>query len=401
MLRLTLNSSIQKTALSKHKKLLLEAKKRLEKDPKHEFELLPFQDISNLKNDLKPYIKKFSDVAIVGIGGSILGTEVLYHTLFKHNTGFPHFHFIDSIEPTFIEAFGEKLSNKKKTLFIFASKSGDTLEILSLYKLITSGAPKWFGKSWKDHIMVITENQKGFLYKEAVKNKFKLFELPKNVGGRFSVLTNIGLVPATLMNIDTESLLKGAAKSANSLKKSFKNSLPARLASLMYEMYRKKNKDVFFFFAYADCLKYFNRWVIQLISESLGKNSKTGPLPATAVGPKDQHSMLQLMLDGPKNKFITFLEIDKNHKDFKIGNINFSQILQAEKKGTEHAMTKKKVPNITISVDQLDEENIGELLFVYEEAIALLGYMLGINPFDQPAVELGKKATMEILNKMK
>jgi len=401
MLRLTLNSSIQKTALTKHKKLLLEAKKKLEKDPKHEFETLPFQDISNLKNELKSYVKDFSDIAIVGIGGSILGTEVLYHSLFKHNKGLPKFHFIDSIEPTFIEAFGEKLSNKKKTLFIFASKSGDTLEILSLYRLIIAGAPKWFGKAWKNHVMIITENKKGFLYEEAVKNKFKLFELPKNVGGRFSVLTNIGLIPATLMNIDTEALLKGAAKSANSLKKSFLNSLPSRLASLMYEMYRKKNKDIFFFFAYADFLKYFNRWVIQLISESLGKNSKTGPLPCTAVGPKDQHSMLQLILDGPKNKFVTFLELEKNHRDFKIGKLSFSQILQAEKKGTEHAMTKKKVPNVTVSLEQLDEENIGELLFVYEEAIALLGYMLKINPFNQPAVELGKKATMEILNKIK
>jgi len=401
MLHLTLNSSIQKQALSKHKKLLLKAKEKLSKNPKSEFELLPFQYIANLKKELAPYFKKFSDIAIVGIGGSILGTEVIYHTLAKHNKNLPRFHFIDSVEPTFIAAFGEKLSDKKKTLFIFASKSGDTLEIISNYKLITAGAPKWFGKNWKNHVMVITENKNGLLYKEAIKNFFKLFEIPKDVGGRFSVLTNIGLIPAILMNIDTEKILKGAAKEAKSIEKSFLNSASAKMASLMYEMYRKKNKDIFLFFAYADCLKYFNRWVIQLISESLGKNSKTGPFPATAVGPKDQHSMLQLILDGPKNKFVTFLEIENNEKDFKIGNMKFSDILKAEKKGSEHAMTKKKIPNITIGLSDLDEESIGELFFVYEEAIALFGYMLGINPFNQPAVELGKKATMDILKKIK
>ena len=401
MLHLTLNSSIQKATLTKHKNLLLKAKKQLSKNAKSEFEQLPFQDISNLKKELLPYFKKFSDIAVVGIGGSVLGTEVIYHTLAKHNKNLPNFHFADSIEPTFTATFGAKLSNKKKTLFIFASKSGDTLEIISNYKLIIAGAPKWFGKNWKDHIMVITENKNGFLYKEAIKNSFKLFEIPKNVGGRFSVLTNIGLIPATLMNLDTSKLLKGAAKEAKSIEKSFENSLSAKMASLMYEMYRKKKKDIFLFFAYADCLKYFNRWVIQLISESLGKNSKTGPFPATAVGPKDQHSMLQLILDGPKNKFVTFLEIEQNEKDFKIGNVKFSDILKAEKKGTEHAMTKKKIPNITMGLTELNEEAIGELFFVYEEAIALFGYMLGINPFTQPAVELGKKATIEILKKIK
>lgn len=401
MLKLTLNSSVQKNALTKHKNLLLKAKKKLSKSPKHEFENLPFQDVSNLKKELSPYFKNFSDIAIVGIGGSILGTEVIRHTLMKPNKNLPHFHFIDSIEPTFIASFGDKLSNKKKTLFIFASKSGDTLEIISLYKLITEGAPKWFGKNWKNHIMVITENKNGLLYKEAKQNEFKLFELPKNIGGRFSVLTNIGLIPATLMNIDIEKILKGAARATKSIEKSFLDSLPAKLASLMYEMYRKKNKDIFFFFAYADCLKYFNRWVIQLISESIGKNSKTGPMPATAVGTKDQHSMLQLILDGPKNKFVTFLEIENNDKDFQIGKVKFSEILRAEKKGTEHAMTKKKIPNITIGLTHLNEEAIGELLLVFEESIALFGYMLGIDPFNQPAVELGKKATMDILKKIK
>jgi len=185
------------------------------------------------------------------------------------------------------------------------------------------------------------------------------------------------------------------------INKNFENSLAARIASLMYEMYAKKKKDVFFFFAYADCLKYFNRWIIQLISESIGKNRNTGPLPCTAVGPKDQHSMLQLLLDGPKNKFITFLELENNKHDFKIGNLYFSQILKAQKKGTEKAMTKKNVPNISIELKNLNEEAIGELLVVYEEAVALLGFMLGINPFNQPAVELGKKATMDILKKIK
>jgi len=149
-----------------------------------------------------------------------------------------------------------------------------------------------------------------------------------------------------------------------------------------------------------DALKYFNRWVIQLISESLGKTPKIGPLPMTAIGPKDQHSMLQLLLDGPRDKLIIFLEAEKHKKDFNLGPITFSQILNAEKKGTEKAFITKNIPNLTIKIDELNEESVGGLIYVFEEAIAILGFMMGVNPFDQPAVELGKKATDEILKKL-
>lgn len=150
-------------------------------------------------------------------------------------------------------------------------------------------------------------------------------------------------------------------------------------------------------FPYIDCFEFFNKWTTQLIAESLGKTSKVGPTPLSLIGAKDQHSLLQLLLDGPKDKWVLFFELEKYAKDYIANKFKFSQILKAQKKGTAGALTKKKVPNSTITIEKLDAENLGELIMTFEIAIALAGIMFKINPFNQPAVELGKRITKSIL----
>ena len=389
MLKLHSKSINATQLLKKHEKRIQKAHKSLEKRKLAEFTALPYQDIKPILAQTKPLVGKYSDIVIVGMGGSILGAQMLFHTLKdpKHNLfNKPKFHFIDTLDPRIIKSY-EEILDKKKSLFIFVSKSGGTLETLALFKFIHSGAKKWFGPSWKKHLLVMTENPEGELYKTATKEDLMMIALPKHVGGRYSVLTTSGLVPAILMGLNPQKLLKGAQK----------KNLVNKLSAIFYEMYKNKGKKNLVFFPYINGFEYFNKWSIQLIAESLGKNSKTGPLPISLLGPSDQHSVLQLLLDGPKDKWVAFFDLSKYPKDYRTGNLTFTQILQAEKIGTSKAMDQKKVPNLSFTLEKLDEESIGQLIQTFEEAVALVGEMLGINPFNQPAVELGKKKTKAIL----
>lgn len=382
MLNLQLNNAITKKVLSSYKPRIKKAKISLLKKKFTEFINLPYQNPQQLIKEISPLKNKFTDVVVVGIGGSILGVQMLHEVLYKESIKTPKFHFIDSIDPTLIASFEKPLKNKK-TLFIFVSKSGNTLETVTAFSLISP-------LHKKENIIVVTENKNGLLHKYAQKAGIKVYEMPKYVSGRYSVFTNAGLIPLILMELNVKNLLNGAKRLNHS-------GITETLATLICHMYTKKKKTTLALFPYIDCFEYFNKWTIQLIAESLGKNSKTGPLPISLKGPQDQHSILQLLLDGPKDKWIIFFELNKFEKDYVLNNFKYSQILKAEKIGTEKAMTQKKIPNITISIDKLDEENLGELIFAFETAVALAGELLGVNPFNQPAVEIGKKITKKLL----
>jgi len=383
MLNLTLNNSITKKVLSSYKQKIKKAKLSLLKKKHTEFVKLPYKDPENLLNEILPLKNKFTDVVVVGIGGSILGVQMLHEILYKDSQKTPKFHFIDSIDPNLIASFEKPLKNKK-TLFVFVSKSGNTLETVTAFSLISP-------LHKPEQIIVITENKNGLLHQYAKKKNIRIFEMPKYVCGRYSIFTNAGLIPLILMGIDITKLLNGAKRLNHS-------KISEAITALIYHMYSKKRKTTIALFPYIDCFEYFNKWTIQLIAESLGKSGKVGPLPISLKGPQDQHSILQLLLDGPKDKWILFFELNKFEKDYILGNLKYSQILKAEKIGTEKALTKKKIPNFTISIDKLDEENLGELIFTFEIAVALSGELLKVNPFNQPAVEIGKKITRSLLD---
>lgn len=401
MLKLQTKNAITKETLKKHKTRIENAKKSLIRNKYAEFLLLPTQNTKALADELTPIKKRFTDIVIIGMGGSILGSQMLFHTLGRNNRTTPRIHFIDNIDPDLIASFEKPLA-KKKTLFLFISKSGDTLETVTLFSLIRKGAQKWFGKNWKSHLAVITENEKGTLFKQATGQNLQVYKMPKYVAGRFSVLSTAGLIPAFLMDLDINKLLLGAAKAQTS-----KNA--ENIAILLHHLYTKKKKSTIAIFSYVDQFEYLNKWTIQLIAESLGKSPTFGPLPIGLIGAKDQHSMLQLLLDGPKDKWTLFIEAAERQKDYianhsaNIANhsakkIKFSEILAAQKKGTESALNKKRVPNATLTLEKIDTENLGELIMTFEIAVALTGELFKINAFNQPAVELGKQATKNILN---
>lgn len=354
------------------------------------FQRLPHQDTKELKKTVRPLVNKFQDIVVIGMGGSILGAQMLYHTLKSQKTVKSNFHFIDTIDPDAITEYG-KILDKKNSLFIFVSLSGDTLEVSAIFDIVIKGAPKWFGKTYPKHLLVITGEEQGFLFKQAKKHKIQTLKMPNDVGGRYSVLTVAGLTIAALMGTNINKILAGAAKSQE--ENTYK-----LLSEKIYKNY-KKNKKTIAILPYINSFEYFNRWAVQLISESLGKNSKTGPLPISLIGPRDQHSVLQLLLDGPKDKWVLFIDVKKHNSDFKSLGKTLSEILAAQKKGTETALNRRKIPNATITLEKINEESIGYLIQTFEEAVYLSGKFFKINPFSQPAVELGKKITKELLKK--
>jgi len=318
MLKLYSTSLPLKSITKKYELKLKKAHKILNASKAKAFLGLPKQDAKEITKQTTSLLKKFEDIVIVGMGGSILGSQMLFKTLKPRFYNFlndtikkksTRIHFIDTLDPHLLLSYGDIL-NKKHTLFIFISKSGDTLETSSLFELINKGATKWFGKNFREHLLIMTENKEGHLYKEAIKNRLHIIPLPKNIGGRYSVLTEAGLIPATFMNIDIKNLLKGAQNTSQ----------VDTLAATIYHMYKAKDKKTLVFFPYVSGLEYFNKWAIQLIAESLGKNQKTGPLPVSLLGPSDQHSVLQLLLDGPKDKWVIFFELEKYNYDYKIAN---------------------------------------------------------------------------------
>ena len=389
MLKIDTKNALKSKVIDSYKKRIEKASEYLLAKKYSEFLTLHNQDLSPILNLAKELKGKFKDVVIVGIGGSILGTQMLHSCLYKESTSIPAFHFIDNIDPLLISSL-EKYLDKKTTLFIIVSKSGSTLETATAFSLIS----KKVSKNQKTNIIIITENKTGLLYTYGEKNKIKTLEMPKFVSGRYSVLTSAGLLPAALMGIDIKKLLIGAKKGTET-----KNA--ETLAILIHNLYSTKKRNTMTLFPYIDSFEYFNKWVIQLIAESLGKSSTVGILPISLTGSKDQHSMLQLLIDGPKDKWVLFTELENREKDYTINGIKYSQILQAEKIGTEKSISEKHIQNATIKISHLDEENIGELIMTFEKAIALSGELLGVNAFNQPAVENSKSITKEILLKLK
>lgn len=335
------------------------------------------QDISGLLAFAHKAQKKYQDIVIIGIGGSILGAKTLFETL-KHPywnlIKKPRMFFVDNLDANPILDLGDVI-NKEKTLFVVVSKSGETLEIMEIVKFLIPALKKKFGNKWNERVIAVTEENEGKLHKLALKENLKMFLIPKEISGRFSVFTNAGLLPAALCGINIEKLLEGTKKIKLS-------DIPAKLAYAQY----KANKPISVIFPYSSGFSAFCEWYKQLLAESLGKKGK-GITPVAAIGPKDQHSLLQLFLDGPKDKFILFIETTGKY-------IEFSKVIAAEKKATERTLKQK---NATVILPKMDEEHLGQLLFTLECQVALMGELYGINAFSQPGVEKVKKLTKKIL----
>lgn len=355
---------------------------------------------------------KYDTIVLLGIGGSSLGPIALRDAFGHSQTGTsPKLIVLDNIDPDLIAETLESIS-LSRTLFLVITKSGGTPETVSQY-LFFSQKIREAQLLEKDHFVFITDPEKGLLREDANKKGISTFPVPADVGGRFSVLTPVGLVPAALIGIDIRKLLEGARTMREEfLSEKASENMPFLLASLQY-LLLQKGKTVNVMYPYAHKLYRVADWFRQLLAESTGKRYAesgeeifTGITPIAALGATDQHSQNQLYFEGPNDKFFLFLQTESFKNTVSIPSderipylvdSDFGELLTLELAGTAGALTKVDRPHITISMSDISEENIGALFLLLEGATAFLGEFLNIDAFDQPGVELSKNITKELL----
>ena len=329
---------------------------------------------------------KYKNFRVIGMGGSTLGTQTIYE-FFKDKIK-KNFHFIDNLSTKKIMIKNSQVVN------LIVSKSGNTIETI-----VNSNV--YIKKENKN--IFITENKNNYLFQLASKLKSEVIYHNNYIGGRYSVLSEVGMLPADLMGLKTRNF-----RQLNSLikNKAFINSLIISVASTLYYLKNKKNNSIII--NYDEKSENLFKWYQQLIAESLGKKSK-GILPLISSMPKDNHSLMQLYLDGPKKNFYTFFHVlNQNSSKIRSSNIlisykhlkykNLSEILYAQKLATEKVFLRKKIPFRSFDILKRDEKTLGELFCFFILETILLGRSLNVNPFDQPSVELIKKETKKIFN---
>jgi glucose-6-phosphate isomerase len=378
------------------------------------FAQLPYQnEIIDMIKSLNLSKKEWENVVVAGIGGSSLGTSALFKALKPINYNLfpsakrkgPRLFILDNPDPELCWSVLQNIK-KEKTIFIVISKSGETIETVSYFYLILD-----FLRDLKENILVITSN-KGFLYEKTRSLKLQIIPFPENIPGRYSVLSVVGLLPISLLKIDISVILKGARDIADFLHQVVERDNPSILSASVLIGLFEKGKRIQVIIPYSSSLFNMALWYCQLWAESLGKkrgNYSWGQTPYPAVGSIDQHSQLQLWVEGPKDKVITFWEVERFRKDFTIPEFRFkefsylegkklSHLLKTEKKATENSLAMNGVPSITFAIPEINPYFIGQLIYILELQTVIAGEIIGVNPFDQPGVELGKiltKAYME------
>lgn len=351
---------------------------------------------------------KYDDVVVLGIGGSALGPICLHQSLkHLHKNDQPQLYVLDNIDPILIKQT-EDVINLKKTLFVVISKSGDTPETIAQYFYFRDLINKK-GLEADEHFVFVTDAENGLLRKISKEEKIPSFEIPENIGGRFSVLTTVGLLPAALIGIDVKKLIKGAREIRDTFySDSVEKNLPFQLAAMQYSL-SLEGKNINVLMPYSQKLIRFADWYRQLLAESTGKKN-TGLTPVNALGATDQHSQSQLYNEGPNDKFFIFIKVEDFGLDVEIPaiypeessvlylkGVSFKKLIHTEQEGTTRSLTQNGRPNITITIDSVNEETLGGMFMLFECATAFLGEFFGINAFDQPGVELSKKITKQLL----
>ena len=376
---------------------------------------------------------ELDDVIVVGIGGSALGAYALDvalrgphpvqtapgKTKGRPREPKPRLVVLDNVDPGFIAAALERM-NPKRALACVIAKSGSTAESLSTFLIVREWLGKALGKRARSRIAAVTDAHKGDLLAIARQEQYPLFFVPANVGGRFSVFTPVGLLPAALIGLDIGRLLRGAAD-ANLLawSRDFDHNLALASAAVHHALNTRRGKAIEVVYAYSSYLWGAAFWDRQLWAESLGKrvNRKgevveAGQTPVAALGVTDQHSQSQLYMEGPRDKMITFWSVEKSRADVRIprdfasydscgylGGKKLSELFHAEMRATEAALTEAGRPNCRWILPAVDEYTIGAFFQTLEFQTAFAGELCGVDAFDQPGVELGKKLTYGLLGR--
>jgi glucose-6-phosphate isomerase len=354
-----------------------------------------------------------TDFIHVGIGGSALGPMAVhkalshpyYNALSGEDRRGPRMHFAENTDPATLSAILD-LADPDSTYVNVVTKSGSTAETMANFLVIRGfliGSPGDFG--FQGRTIATTDPEEGFLKQIADREDMKVLPIPADVGGRFSVLTPVGLLPAAVAGLDIDALLAGAAQCVDEVNERGAEHPAVVGAAMHYLMDTARGRNVRVMMTYADALERLAAWFVQLWAESLGKDGK-GSTPHGAVGTTDQHSQVQLYMQGPEDKVIEIVEVEDHQRDLTIpeayddlegvgylGGHTMAELLNVECDATRRALTEAGHPNSTIRLRATNEENLGYVFQALEVQTAIAGSLYGVNAFDQPGVEAGKNIT--------
>ncbi len=362
---------------------------------------LPEQNIDEILAYVENFDSSIENIVVLGIGGSSLGAKAIYEFLKPVKKPLRKLYFFESTDPLNIMEILSKI-DLQKSHFLVISKSGTTVETISIFKYL-------YTKQGRACNYTFITDKHSALDKFAKEITSKRFHLPKDVGGRFSVLCVVGLLPLALCGVDIKALLKGASK----IKESFfhdgyiKESLLNK--ALFYAKYHT-TYNINCLFAYSETLRYFTEWYVQLWGESLGKKQNhsafhVGVTPIGLIGPKDQHSFLQLIVEGTRDKSVTFIKIEDFENELTVPNLSlpylesldtlngipFHQLITMQSDSViEALMEQGDIPLDEIIIEHVDEQSIGELIYYYELLTSLVGQLIDVDTYNQPGVEAGK-----------
>lgn len=375
------------------------------------------------------YEGKLDNVVVLGIGGSALGNIALQSALnpLTHNLDpkrtHPRLFVLDNADPAPFHQTLSLITNEDpafdRTLFVVISKSGETAETAAQFLIVRDRLQNARGDGHADRLIAVTDPATGTMRRLCDAAGYATLPVPEGVGGRFSALSPVGLVSCALCGIDIDGLLDGAAAMERACRAEDLHANPAaRLATVLVELGQRQGKTVHVMMPYANQLYLLADWWRQLWAESLGKVVRgvqgvtyAGFTPVKALGATDQHSQVQLYREGPNDKAIVFLEVEKFAHDVEIPKglgeealaylegSSLAKLLSAEKRATEFALTESRRPNLTIKFPEVTPHAVGQFLMLWQVATAYAGLMLGVDAYDQPAVELGKKATFALMGK--
>ncbi len=374
------------------------------------------------------------DVLVVGIGGSALGAYALDVAVRgphpvqtvpggKRNRRTreprPRLVVLDNVDPGFVAAALERL-NPKRTVACVIAKSGSTAETLATFLIVREWLAAALGRRTRERIIAVTDVHKGDLLQVAKQEQYPLFFVPANVGGRFSVFCPVGLVPAALIGLDIGRLLRGVRDATVACWSETLADNPALQSALVHHaLDTRRGKKIEVVFPYSQYLWGAAFWYRQLWAESLGKRVnrrgetvETGQTPVAALGVTDQHSQLQLYMEGPRDKMVTFWQVEKPRVELRIprdfskfdsfgylGGKTLGALLAAERRATEAALTEARRPNCRWTLPKVDEYTVGAFFQMLEFQTAFAGELYGVDAFDQPGVELGKKLTYGLMGR--
>ncbi|HBY21690.1 MAG: glucose-6-phosphate isomerase [Clostridiales bacterium GWE2_32_10] len=396
---------------------------------------MDFRDLPYNQDEVVAEIISFAEAAkdrienfvVLGIGGSALGpiavqqaiNHLYYNELSKEQRkGYPKLYVLDNIDPEKIASLLD-IIDIEKTMFNVISKSGSTAETMSQLMILETMLIEKVGQDVaKDLIVFTTDKEKGNLIKISKEKGYKKFIIPASVGGRFSQLTPVGLLPAAMCGIDIKQMLAGAALMDEMCKEQDVYINPGYMYAILQYIAMKKGANMCVMMPYADSLKYMADWYAQIWAESISKKYNNqgeivnaGQTPIKALGVTDQHSQVQLYTEGPFDKVIVLMQVEEFKHTLeipkiyeKIDSIAFmgghtqNELIRVEQIATEYALMKAGRMNMTITLPKVNEYTIGQLIYLFEVATAFMGELMEVNAFDQPGVEEGKNATYAMFN---